>query len=253
MIDIHTHILPGVDDGSSSIAESLNLIRQGMREGIRGAVCTSHVLDRLDGKAEARLNGGFLDLKQAVAEKGWDFSLWLGAEIHVQSLFDIRSPLATINGQGRYCLIELPLGDIPARLGDLLFQFSLKGVVPILAHPERNRMIWNNPGILRELLARDTLVQINSGSLTGDFGRKTRRLARSLVRNGMVHFVASDCHDVRSRPMHLYKAYQWVMRRLGRAEADLLFKENPLRVVEGQPVPERPPVLTARTIRSRRF
>ncbi|HHS13632.1 MAG TPA: hypothetical protein ENN03_07665 [bacterium] len=253
MIDIHTHILPGVDDGSSSMTESLNLVRQGMKEGIRGAVCTSHVLDRLDSETEARLNERFLELKQAVRDKGWDFSLWLGAELHVQTLFDIRSPLATINGQGRYCLLELPLGTMPARLGDLLFQLSLTGVVPILAHPERNRVVWSNPGILGELVARGVLIQINSGSLTGTFGRKTRRLARSLVSQRMVHFVASDCHDVRSRPMHLWRAYHWVIRRVGRVEAERLFKENPLRVVQGEPIPEGSPMFSKKAARNRRF
>jgi len=148
MIDIHTHILPQIDDGPMDWVESLNLIKQGMRDGIRGAICTSHVLNRLDEELEGKILYKFDQLKSILNREKMDFDLWLGSEIHCNAQFNVLSKIATLNSNQKYLLIELPLGEIPMDVGEKLFQLSLDKISPILAHPERNSMILLKPQFL---------------------------------------------------------------------------------------------------------
>ncbi len=236
MIDIHAHVLPGVDDGSSDWEESLTILRRGVEDGIRGVVCTSHVLDRLDGEVEKEFIEKFEELKRRVEEEGLNVSLWLGSEIHCHAQFDLRFKVATLNGTGKYLLFELPMGEIPQNVEDKLFHLSLEGVTPILAHPERNGVILRSPKVAYEWVRRGVLVQLNAGSVTGFFGKGVKRTAFTLLDHRMVHFVASDCHSSRKRPMVLSRAYRVIVRRWGEEVAEQLFRFNPYRVVVGQEI-----------------
>lgn len=234
MIDIHTHILPGIDDGPATWDESLTLVRQGIEDGIDGFVATSHVLDRLDTACETRYRGIFDRLREKIGQENLPVALWPGTELHCQAEFDAASPLATFNGNGAYMLIELPLGSIPANTGDLLFSLSLKGIVPILAHPERNREIQMNSRIVWEYVRRGVLLQVNAGSVTGRFGRQAQRCAQLLLKHDLVSFIASDCHHAAARPMILSSAYRVIEKKYGTDRAVTLFTENPLKAVQGE-------------------
>jgi protein-tyrosine phosphatase len=242
VIDIHAHILPGVDDGPVSWGESLAMIRQGIEDGIRGVVCTSHVLDRLDEGVEKEFIQKFEELKRKIKKEGMKISLWLGAEIHCHVQFELRSPVATFNGHGKYALIELPLGQIPQDAGDLFFKLSVEGVTPILAHPERNTVILQRPRVAYEYVRRGVLLQINAGSVTGNFGKRVKRVALAMLDHQMVHFVASDCHSPGSRPMVLSKAYKVITHRWGKEIAEKLFRENPYKAVIGEEISSPPPL-----------
>jgi protein-tyrosine phosphatase len=237
MIDIHTHILPQVDDGPSDWEDALALIRQGMNDGIRGAVCTSHVLNKLDDNLEGKLIYRFDQLKEMVAKQNPDFKLWLGSELHILSSFDPMSQLATINGNKKYLMIEFPMNEMPSDADDKLFQLTLNGFTPILVHPERNAKILYRPEKLFEFVQRGILVQVNAGSINGVFGRPVKKLAMEAVDRNLVHFVASDCHQVRERPMLLSEAYRTVEKRWGGEKAQALFHANPLSAVQGDPIP----------------
>ena len=245
MIDIHAHILPGVDDGPRDWQESLAILQRGRADGIRGVVCTSHVLDRLDAEVERTLIQKFKALEKIVQENGLDIRLWLGSEIHSQTKFDLTSKVATVNGNGKYLLFELPLGELPQDVGDILFHISMEGVTPILAHPERNVVIIRRPETAFDFVRRGVLLQLNAGSITGDFGKKVKGIATLLLDHRCVHFVASDCHSVRNRPMVLSKAYHVVERRWGRETAERLFRSNPYKAVMGEEIVSQTPVVYA--------
>jgi len=236
MFDIHTHILPFVDDGSGAWKETLDMIRSGMKDGIKGAVCTSHVFKVLNEELEQKLINRFTELKRRLQQENINFNLWLGSEINVNAEFNIESSVATINGNKKYILLELPMSDYPHHVDDLLFQLSLKGLIPILAHPERNTVIMQKPVIVNNLIERGVLIQINSGSLTGIFGRRVRKVTMSLLKKGQVHIVASDCHNVNSRPMHLSSAYEIVENMYGKERTELLFTINPRKVIKGETI-----------------
>jgi protein-tyrosine phosphatase len=236
LIDIHTHLLPGIDDGPSDWNEAIAMLEAGYKDGIRGAVCTSHVLNRLDAQLDAKLTTAFERLRGLIQEKQMRMELWLGSEIHVNASFDQSCRTASIAGNGKYYLLELPLNEIPNDVDDRLFQFTLQGYKPILAHPERNSVIAQNPGTAYSLVQRGVLMQMNAGSLTGMFGRWTRKKAEAMLEHNLVHFVASDCHNSRTRPMALQKAYKIVVSRVGREAAEKIFLDNPRNAVRGEDV-----------------
>jgi protein-tyrosine phosphatase len=162
--------------------------------------------------------------------------LWLGSEIHVNAAFDPSARAATFDANGRYLLLELPLNDIPNDVDERLFDYTLRGLRPILAHPERNAALARHPGTVYALVQRGVLMQMNAGSLTGRFGRGVRKTALSLLDHGLVHFVGSDGHNRGSRPMALSGAFKVVASRLGRDAAQALVHDNPLKAVRGEEV-----------------
>ena len=242
MIDIHTHVLPQVDDGPGTWEESMALLQRGEEDGIRGAVCTSHVLDRLDERVEAELTEKFETLKRMASKQGLKMSLWLGSEIHTNAQFDLRSKLATFNGNGKYTLIELPMGDIPKDVEEKFFQIRIEGVYPILAHPERNSRILQNPKTAFQFAQKGVLLQLNAGSILGKFGKRVKRLANEMLDHQMVHFVASDCHAPNNRSMVLSNAYDVVDRGWGTETAERLFRINPYKSVIGEDIIALPPL-----------
>jgi len=242
MIDIHTHLLPDIDDGPRSWKESLALLKQGAKDGIRGAVCTSHVLNRLDESLEKRLIETFQELKARARQENIEMSLWLGSEIHSQSMFEHTSKVATINDNRKYLLFELPLGDFPNNTHEQVFQLNLEKIIPILAHPERNMHIMHHPETAYEMVNRGVLMQVNGGSITGVFGKRVKKAAEILMDHHLVHFIGSDCHSAASRPMILSKAYQDVQKRWGSERAKNLFHRYPALAIQGETIHADPPV-----------
>ncbi len=236
MIDIHAHVLPYVDDGSKSWEESLVMLQKGAEDGIRGVVCTSHILDRLDAQIEAKFIEKFKELRRRVENAPFKISLWLGSEIYCGAKLPPESRIATLNNNGKYILIELPLNEIPKEAENIFFRLSLEGKVPILAHPERNSLILRRPKIAFEFVHRGILMQINAGSLTGLFGKSIKRIAFEMMDHHLVHFIASDCHNARNRPLKLSSAYKLVCKQWGDETADRLFKTNPYKAVIGEEI-----------------
>jgi protein-tyrosine phosphatase len=253
MIDLHAHLLPQIDDGPTDWEEALAMIEDGYKDGVRGAVCTSHVLNQLDEDFEAKLIFKFDQLKRLVQERRIQMQLWLGSEIHVNARFDLRFKTATVAGNGKYLIMELPLNDIPNDVDDRLFQFSLRGFRPILAHPERNSMIAQKPELAYAMVQRGVLIQMNAGSLTGMFGWRIKKQAREMLDHNLVHFIASDCHSRKLRPMILSKAYKIAASRLGKDIADTLTRENPRKAILGENVWTPEPIPFEKTKKRFRF
>lgn len=236
MIDIHAHILPQVDDGPNDWQDTIALLKQGIADGIQGVVCTSHVLNQLDDRLEGSFLLKFDQLKEQIQKHDLKIDVWLGSEIHSHSDFRRESKVATINGYGKYMLIEFPMSNVPADAGKLFFDLSITGTTPILAHPERNAGLLKNPEQLFELVQRGILMQMNASSLTGRFGKEVKRFAYTMMEQDWVHFVASDCHSIESRPMILSEAYNLVAKEWGREKAEACFVKNPMAAVNGEPV-----------------
>jgi len=255
MIDIHTHLLPQVDDGPQDWEETLAMVRQGIRDGIEGAVCTPHALNVLDESFESKIQYKFQQLQELIGREGLKLQLWLGAEIHCQARFNTGSALATLNNNGKYLLIELPIGELPVDVGEKLFAVTLKGVSPILAHPERNNVIVRKPEVAFQLVQQGAMIQLNAGSLTGEFGGAVKKAAFTLMNHGLVHFVASDCHGARSRSMELRRACRLVSEKWGKDRADALFRIHPRKAVLGEAidVPEPTPIVEKKRFGFKRF
>jgi len=242
MIDLHCHILPGVDDGARSLAEAVAMCRLAAEEGCEAMVATPHQrrgewwnTDR------ERLAALAAELQSAV---GPGFRILLGGEIHVDS--ELLSEVEKLpDGSGilplagsRYLLIEFGLSVTPAESVHLVHELVVGGWRPIIAHPELIHWLAPDVDLVALLVTRGALVQVTAMSLTGDFGRRPQNDTVALLEAGLVHFVASDSHGIHRRPPGLRRAYQTIAGRWGEETARRLTADNPRAVVEDRPLTE---------------
>ena len=235
-VDIHCHLLPGLDDGPKTVETARQMAIAAYASGTMAAVATPHCSFRYPFEpAKAR---GQLKWLETQGPRG--FSIFLGCELQLNDeslrLFRDHPADYAINASG-YVLVELLPQSAPSNLLHGVRLFSELGYTPILAHPERHPMFWGRHGRLSEWVRNGCLVQITADSLSGRMGRRAERTARALLTEGLVHFVASDGHDPVKRPPMLIEGFRRTAELLGPAEAARLFTYNPLAVLHDQPVP----------------
>ena len=236
MIDIHCHVLPGVDDGADTPETARGMLERGAADGTAAAVLTPHLFPH-DDQEKCRLHEeAFAVLAR---DHGDGMELHLGAEIRFRfGMAELAAhPAARLAG-GPYVLVDLPFGNWPMEIGleRGFFELRAAGYKPILAHPERHPQLLEKAGLLGRLREQEVCFQVNGGSLCGAFGRRARAGAEGLLDRGWVEIVASDGHDLRRRPFSLRAARAAVTERAGEAEALRLLEENPRRAVAGEPL-----------------
>ncbi len=201
MIDLHTHILPGFDDGPASSEESLAMLRQAADQGITELVASPHVMKGSYDHTPESIARGVAELQALAQAAGIPVKLHVGGEVYLD--FDVleaaKEQRAITLGAGRYVLLEFPAMGLPQGMDEIVFELQIRGYHPILAHPERNLDIINKPSLLYELVYKGVLVQQNAGALLGYFGNSVREVARLFLEHHLVHAVASDAHDARQR------------------------------------------------------
>ena len=255
MVDIHCHILPGLDDGADSFEESLQMAEMAIEDGITHVVGTPHSNEQFTFDRDLirkRRN----ELQEKIGPR---LQLGTGCDFHFsfENLQDLQTDKTkyTIN-QKFYLLVELSDFSIPPNIEDMLHNLQLQGIAPIITHPERNALIQKDATRLRRWLHQGCYVQITAQSLLGKFGSTPQKLAEEWLEKDMIHFFASDAHNVTRRPLRLREAFEAVMARRGDAVAQALFRDNPLAAFEGRPLPydpEQPPVEKAGSSRRKRF
>lgn len=244
MIDLHNHILPGVDDGASSTLEAVELARLARADGVATIVATPHRNawtyreDRAD--AEARLT----DLRLACRDVGVEMGLLLGGEAFIApDLADqVQSGLALTLNNGRYLLVEWPVDQYPSWSDEAIFTLQVRGICPIVAHAERYRFVQREPDRLARLVERGVLVQITAASVLGDAGEAARHSAELLLRRGLAHVIATDSHGPTHRPPLLSPARERAREIVGEDRAWALVRDVPGQVVENLPVDVPPAV-----------
>lgn len=245
MFDLHSHIIPSVDDGSRDWERSLGMLKIAADDGIRGIVATPHRTAGLyDNHKDMiiRLAG---ELGERARAQGLPITVYPGSELAVsaETAEELkRKDCCTINS-GRYLLTELPprfAGDVR----DFIALVKASGLVPLIAHPERNSRILNDIEILYELAGLGALMQVTAASFTGLFGEDPMLFAREMLERRLVHVVASDAHDETYRPPVLSEARAEVSRLAGEKAARAMFEERPLKIINDEaievPEPARP-------------
>ena len=238
MVDIHSHVIPGVDDGAKSMEQALAMLTAACEDGIGTAVATPHFRPD-DGPEQAALHEQrFSQLCESVATARLPIEIHLGAEIEFR--FDMAAvtnwPACRLTAAGRYVLVDLPHGPLPAGIEQGFFELRLAGVRPILAHPERHRQLSRAPEWFDRLREQELLFQVTAGSITGRFGSRAQTAAELLIERGWADLVASDAHDLEHRPFGLSAARIRVGELAGEEEAIRLFVTNPARVVDGEEI-----------------
>ena len=253
MVDLHCHILPGIDDGPDGIAESLAMAEDAIADGITHVVATPHADDKFffDFSKVRRLRD---DLQERLGER---LELATGCDFHMNpenlaALKQDASPFC-IN-QRDYLLVEFNEFSIPPSMDQTLHELQLAGLRPIITHPERNGILRGQAERLRRWVHLGCFIQVTANALTGTFGTGSQKDALRWIGEGLVHFVSSDAHNTKSRPLRLRPAYDLVTAEFGLEKAEALFHENPLAAWDGQELPHVPAVEEeSTTARRKRF
>lgn len=244
MIDLHAHILPGLDDGARTIEEARDLARRAFADGVTAVAATPHVRDDYPTRAE-EMEERVAELRRDFGEQGIAVQVLHGGEIDLAfggTLSSGELRRFTLAQNGRHLLLEFPYRGWPVDLSESLVELVELGLVPVLAHPERNRDVQAAPERLADLVPLGALVQVTAASLDGRLGRSSRDAAFRLLELRLVHVLASDAHTPGIRAAGLAAA----AGALGDSGlARYLTEEAPAAIVAGEAVPE-PPALPRR-------
>jgi protein-tyrosine phosphatase len=234
MIDLHCHLLPGIDDGAGELAVSLDMARMAAADGITTIACTPHILPGVYNNDGAGIDAAIERLRAALADAGIAVRLVAGADAHVSpdliaGLSSGRVP--TLNGS-RYFLLEPPHHVLPPRFEEEVFAIRMAGYTPILTHPERLGWIEPHYGLIQALSRKGLWIQVTAGSLSGHFGRRARYWSERLLDDGLVQLLASDAHNAGRRPPILSVARDIAAKRLGDQAATSLVVTYPQSILD---------------------
>jgi len=236
VIDLHCHILPGIDDGAKTPEESLKMAEIAFRDGIRTIVATPHVMG-VHSNNVREVEKSIANLADAFSTNGINIRLISGADVPLSyGLMDkIKGGEAgTINNGMKYILLELPSYNVPPKVKDLIFELRINGITPVITHPERNLMIQKDAGIMHDMVIMGALCQVTAMSITGDFGKIPQKSAAMLLERRLVHVIATDAHSADYRPPVLSKAVEAAANILGNYdEAERMVKDVPAAIISG--------------------
>ncbi len=246
---MHCHILPGVDDGSKTLLESLELARQAEAEGITTIMATPHH------KHPSFENDGFSVLRQveqlnlAIKEANINIKVIPSQEIRIHGDLIENIQLGDVlpmTPNSSYLLIEFPTNSIPRYSTKLFYDLQLKGYTPIIAHPERNKVFVEKPEVLYEMVASGVLTQVTTSSLTGHLGKNIKKFTEQLIEANLTHFIASDAHNLVERPFRLSEAYHVLEDVFGsdtlhqyKENTELLINNHLIQVLQPEPIKKR--------------
>ncbi|WP_263365759.1 tyrosine-protein phosphatase [Edaphobacter bradus] len=239
MIDIHHHLLWGLDDGAATLETSLAMARMAAADGITHVVCSPHSNGQYVYQP-AVIDKKIAELQHQINQEGLNLKLGRGCDFHL-SYDNIQEAKAdparfSINGLG-YLLAEIPDYGLSPSLTEVFYQLQIDGLSPILTHPERNATLQEDASRLVDWLRGGVLIQITAGSVMGRMGKKAERMAHELLAKRWVHFLATDAHNITSRPPKMREVFELVAQQYGPDYAHLLCVSNPLAAFLGKPLP----------------
>ena len=242
MYDLHSHLLPGIDDGSPDYETSLTMARAYVDQGVQCVACTPHILPGLYHNSGPQIKAAVAELQQRLDDAAIPLRLVAGADNHIIPDFvaGLKQGRLLPIGDSSYVLVEPPHHIAPVRLEDLFFSILLEGYTPILTHPERLSWIESKYDVMTTLAAKGVWMQLTSGSLSGRFGRRPRYWAQRMLEEGLVQILATDAHDTIRRPPDLAKGLREAERLVGVEEARHLVVTRPLGALMNKPVRDLP-------------
>ncbi|EOV9526563.1 tyrosine-protein phosphatase [Bacillus cytotoxicus] len=243
MIDLHCHILPGIDDGAQTITDSLAMAKQAVSEGIHTIVATPHHQNGKYVNERVHVLQKVNQLNEELKQHDIPLNILPGQEVRLYGdlLEDYEAgKIVTLNETNKYVLIEFPSNHVPRYTDQLLYELRVKGIIPIIVHPERNAELIERPERLYDLVNKGTLTQVTAGSLLGKFGKKIKKFSLQLVEHNLTHMIASDAHNTTSRGFHLGASYELIEKEFGtNIMSDL--RENSYLLIGGQAIYKEEP------------
>lgn len=237
MTDIHCHILPGIDDGSASMEESLAMARTAISSGVTAMAATPHFRGTQDSLAALpRIYARYQQLCQALSRARIPLELYPGAEILClpeTARLAKQKQLPTL-GETDYVLAEFFFDETQAFMDEMLSHLGAQGYRPVVAHPERYEAVQRDPAIVERWFRRGCVIQLNKGSVLGAFGSRVQKTAAIFLNNGLAHLIASDAHGPQRRTTDMRLLRQRLEARYDEAYVRILLEENPRRLIHGQ-------------------
>lgn len=242
VVDIHNHILPGIDDGPKSMDEALLLVKNAEENGVTHIIATPHLNDKYCTNAQV-IKEAIVELRRAIAKSNISIEVLLGQEIHFYKAMNVdkTNELVTLGDNGNYLLLELPNDHLPHYTFELLFRLLQKGYLPIIPHPERNVVLRKKKQKVYELVEKGAFIQVTASSVIGIDGYAAKRFTNDLIKHNLVHFIASDAHHHEEYPFLLVQAYQEVRKRFSERQS-IYFIENAKHVKNGTALHTLPPI-----------
>ncbi len=241
MIDIHCHILPGIDDGASDVEESLKMARFAQEDGVKTIIATPHVFrPPFVQKNLSVIQEKWIEFSVLLKSNNIQVELLLGSEVHfvhnLTEVLKINYPYFGLN-RGSYLIIEFPSNHVFSGVKQLFFELTSMGLNLIIAHPERNSIFMHDPELLYDLIKMGVYTQANSGSFSSFYGSRTKEAAYRFLEWNFYHFLASDSHGKHKRSTSLSRAYRKVSELVGDEEATALVEHNPEAVIKDKDIP----------------
>ncbi|PAD35269.1 tyrosine-protein phosphatase [Terribacillus saccharophilus] len=248
MIDIHCHILPGMDDGARTLDDSIEMARAAVAQGIHTIVATPHHKNNQFNNFREDILLQVDKLNRVLHEKQIPLEILPGQETRIYG--DLIEDLGTqeilpVNSSSPYILIELPTSSVPKYTKKILYDLQLEGFTPIIVHPERNTELISNPEKLYDFIKSGVLSQVTAASLVGKFGKKIKKFSLEIVQSNLSHFIASDAHNVLSRGFVMEEALFEVEKLFG-SDTVYTFMENANKVIKGETIIGDPPEMIIR-------
>lgn len=243
MIDIHCHILPGLDDGAQNMEEAIQMARIAYEDGISVIVATPHTMNGIFINKRDSVLSGVDQLQKALIEEDIDIRILPGSDAHVNHnmLELIHEGMAlTVNDNGKYLLLEFPHQLVPPNIPQLVFELKLKGITPIFTHPERNAAIQRDLNIILRLVEQGALTQITANSITGEFGPRVLKCALDMFKCQMAHIIASDAHSTNIRVPALSAAVRRASEITGQDFAESMVTKIPQAIIDGDMLMDLP-------------
>ena len=238
MIDFHNHVLSNVDDGPKSLDESIDMLKTAAKQGITDINNTVHFQHpKMQNKnvEYEYLKSKVNELQVILDKENIKITIHLSAEVfYLPNLLEISTnPLTTI-GNGKYMLIEFKTNIFPTDFENQFYELQSNGITPIIAHPERYRFVQKEVKILKTWLERDYVIQIDAGSILGQFGKNTQNVALKMIKNGFIHLIGSDAHNNKNRNFCIKEAYE----QLGKYDKKVVkkLKNNTLNILKGRKI-----------------
>lgn len=230
MIDLHNHILVNLDDGPKNEEEAIRLLKQAVEEGVTGIIATPHHLNPMFNNEKQVVLEKIKELKNLEEIKKLNIDIYPAQEIRLsdQILPQLKEGKALSLNFSKYILIELPSNEVPHYTKNILFELQSLGYVPVIAHPERNKVISQNLDVLYDLVNNGALSQLTSSSLNGDLGKKIQKNSIQMIENNLVHFIASDAHHYENRPFIMNSLFKNKKLKNYKEEIEMLIKNSKL-------------------------
>ena len=236
MIDFHSHIIPNVDDGSKSVEETFELLKEAKEAGFSGIISTSHYMEGYYETDAAERSVWIKAISENLGKKDIDLKLYLGNEVYItKNIINLlETGKATSINNSNYVLFEFPMNSKPMDMYDIIYDMLEYKLIPILAHPERYSFVQKDPNLIYDLIQKGVLMQSNYGSILGMYGEKAEIIVRKLLKNNMVHFLGSDVHRVGSVYPRIQSSLKEIEDIVGEDKLDEISTANPELVLENK-------------------